>query len=171
MLKSSFMALLLCLLLGIIFGLPFVPLESNRTVEAPFLERSGSDKAVVFFGFSHCGGVCPTTLLILKSLLDNTTRQSQWPQVVFVDIDENSSTQQAQAHARSYHNAFSGVHAKAESLAQLSRDFGLNIQQDGEQIKHQGRTYLLARSQQQWRIVKAYNPETFDFKTLQDELY
>ncbi|KAF7781715.1 hypothetical protein PRUB_b1030 [Pseudoalteromonas rubra] len=171
MLKSSFMVLLLCLLLGIIFGLPFLPLESNRKVEAPFLAHSGSDRAVVFFGFSHCGGVCPTTLLILKSLLDNTEQQTQWPHIVFVDIDENSSTQQAQRHARSYHSAFSGVHANAELLTQLSQDFGLNIQQSGEQIRHQGRTYLLNRTQQQWRIVKAYNPETFDFTTLKDELY
>ena len=162
---------LLVLLFAIIFAIPFVPLDANKPVDVAFLEQNGSDKAVVFFGFSHCTDVCPTSLAVISHLMNNTDQQAQWPQVAFIDIDSNSSTAAASRYAKQFHPSFKGIHANADLLAKLKGDFGLNIRQQGEQIMHRGRTYVLNRINQQWYLVKSYNPDTFDAATLERDLY
>lgn len=162
---------ILLLLFAVVFAIPFVPLDSSKPVDAAFLEQNGSDKAVVFFGFSHCTDVCPTSLAVISHLMNNTDKQAHWPQVAFIDIDNNSSGAAASRYAKQFHSSFKGVHANTVLLAKLKEDFGLNIRQQGEQIMHRGRTYILNRVNQQWYLVKSYNPDTFDAATLERDLY
>lgn len=163
--------ILLVLLLGVIFLLPFLPMDVQRNVSAPFLSASGSNKAVVFFGFTHCSNTCPATLAVLKNLAANADRNEEIPQVAFVDIDSNSNSLQAHQYAQQFHSSFIGIHPRPEQLAQLTSDFGLNFQQVNEQIQHKGRTYLLNRINQQWRLVKVFNPDSFTAGSLVQELY
>jgi len=162
---------LLALLLSVIFLLPFLPIDVQRNVSASFLSANGSDKAVIFFGFTQCADTCPATLSVLRALVANNNKHKSQPQVAFVDINSNSSELQAQQYAQQFHASFIGVHPKPDQLAQLTSDFGLNFQQVNEQIQHKGRTYLLNRVNQQWRLVKVFNPDTFDAELLLQELY
>lgn len=162
---------LLALLLSVIFLLPFVPMDVQRKVSAPFLSENGSDKAVVFFGFTHCADTCPVTLSILKSLVANAGVQINPPQVAFVDIDRNSSDHKAQQYAQQFHNSFIGIHPNPEQLNALVSDFGLNFQQVNEQVQHKGRTYLLNRTDNEWQLVKVFNPDSFNAGLLIQELY
>lgn len=170
-LKALWTGALLAILLTLIFSIPLMALDSHRPVDVPFLNEHGNDKAIVFFGFSHCGDVCPATLAVLRNLMNNKDIQAQWPQVVFVDIDQNSNVDNAVHYATQFHEHFTGVHADKVALAKYSDAFGLNIRQAGEQIVHQGRTYLLEREEDQWFIVKTYNPDSVDLSTLEEELY
>jgi cytochrome oxidase Cu insertion factor (SCO1/SenC/PrrC family) len=170
-LKISWASSLIAMLLGLIFSIPFFALDSFKPVRAEFLNPQGNDKAIVFFGFTHCADICPTTLAVLRQLLSSPHNSTQWPQIAFIDIDRNSNPQNAELYAHQFHSEFIGLHPSPEHMAKLKADFGLNFQQNGSTIAHQGRTYLLNKNDDQWYIVKTYNPDTFDATTLAEDLY
>lgn len=158
------------LLITFIFSIPFIPLTLDKKVDVSFLDQEGNENALVFFGFTSCGDICPMTLSILKQLYDEQEISSKWPQVIFVDIDINSNTIEASNFAKQFHDSFIGVHISNEALLEMSAKFGLNIKQEGSQITHLGKTYLLRRKLTEWRLVKVYNPNSMSVEILQKEL-
>ncbi len=157
-------------LIAIIFVIPIIPLTSNKTVEAPFLLSTGPDQAIVFFGYSACGDICPTTMMMLSNTLESSHSQNNWPTVVFVDIDENSDALQASNYAKQFNQHFTGYFPTPNELTQLTGYFGLNFQQTGARITHRGRTYLLHRRDGIWYLKKAYNPQGFTADLLKNEI-
>ncbi|MGK0372487.1 MAG: protein SCO1/2 [Glaciecola sp.] len=158
------------ILIVFIFYVPLIPLTSDKQLDPPFLNENGTNSAVVFFGFRGCSNVCPMTLSILQRLLNSQQNEAYWPQIIFVDIDIDSSSALASDFAKKFHPSFVGYHTSPEELLQLSAKLGLNIQQQSSQIMHLGKTYLLHRKSNGWRLIKTYNPESFSAETLQKEL-
>jgi len=158
------------LIIAFIVVVPQLPLVSNQPIEAPFLHVDGSDKAIVFFGFSECSDTCPVTLTLLSKLLSNAAQDTELPLVIFVDIDQQSSEKQASLYAKGFHTSFVGYHPNILELEKLSIDFGLNFRRSNSQILHQGRTYLLKKYGENWRLIKSLNSNTFSTDTLKTEL-
>jgi len=158
------------LLVAFIFYIPFIPQTVDKKVQTSFLAPSGAHNALVFFGFKGCSNVCPLTLAILQQLVDSLPAEVTPPQVIFVDIDEYSSSEEASTYAKQFHQSFYGYHVPQSELPQLSAQFGLNIEQFGSEISHLGKTYFLQRNAQEWQLVKAFNPSTFSVKILKKEL-
>jgi len=154
-----------------IFYIPFMPLAVDKELKVTFLDHSGNENALVFFGFRGCSDVCPMTLSILSQLINSQKNSSLWPQVIFVDIDAHSDSAQAHEFAKQFHNSFVGLHIPPEELTNLSGKFGLNIKQQSNNISHLGKTYLLRRQSNDWRLVKIYNPNSFSVETLRNELF
>lgn len=159
------------LLIIFIFSIPFMPLVLDKKLDASFLDQEGNENALIFFGFRGCSDVCPMTLTILRQLFDSQENSSLWPQVVFVDIDASSNSAEASSFAKQFHASFIGLHIPSEELGEISNKFGLNIKQEGNQISHLGKIYLLQRKVNDWRLVKIYNPNSFSVETLQKELF
>jgi len=157
-------------MVAFIVWLPLLPLVSNQPLESPFIKSLRHDKAIVFFGFGHCDQICPLTLATLASVFDSPGSQSLNTQVVFVDIDANSNAQAANDFAQQFHRSFIGYHPSADELKRLTVEFGLNTGQSGEQISHQGRTYLLTRDKQDWRLAVTYNANGFTADSLKKAL-
>jgi protein SCO1/2 len=158
-------------MLVFIISIPFVPLILDKELNVPFLDQEGNENALVFFGFRGCSDVCPATLGILRQLFDSQKNTSQWPQVVFVDIDVHSDSTQASNFAKQFHPSFVGLHIPVEDLPEISAKFGLNIKQQDDQISHLGKIYLLRRIVNDWSLVKIYNPLSYSVETLQNELF
>ncbi len=169
--KRLFGLALWLVLLLFIFSIPFMPLVLDKELDVSFLDENGNKQALVFFGFRGCSDVCPMTLSILKQLFDSQENSSQWPQVIFVDIDAHSNTTQAEKFAKQFHSSFVGLHVLPENITELSDKFGLKIKQRNEQISHLGKTYLLRRIADDWRLVKIFNPNSFSVETMQNELF
>ncbi|NRA15901.1 MAG: SCO family protein [Oceanospirillaceae bacterium] len=157
-------------MLVFIISIPFVPLTLDKELNVPFLDQDGNKNALVFFGFRGCSDVCPATLAILRQLFDSQQNTSHWPQVVFVDIDVHSDSTQASNFAKQFHSSFVGLHIPVEELPEISAKFGLNINQQNDQISHLGKIYLLRRKANDWSLVKIYNPNSYSIKTLKNEL-
>ena len=104
-------------------------------------------------------------------MINSQENPYQWPQVVFVDIDANSDSAQATEFAKQFHFSFIGLHIPPEELTEISDKFGLNIKQQNSQISHLGKTYLLHRKANDWKLVKIFNPNSFSVNTLQNELF
>jgi protein SCO1/2 len=83
---------------------------------------------LVFFGFTHCPDVCPTTLTelagALRALADmpTTTR----PRVLFVSVDpERDTAKLAGDYARYFHPDFLAATAQEPALAGFARSLGM----------------------------------------------
>jgi len=159
------------ILLIFIFYIPFMPLALDKELNVSFLDQYGNENALVFFGFRGCSDICPMTLSILRQLIDSQQNTSQWPQVIFVDIDATSDSAQASIFAKQFHPSFVGLHISPEELTNIAGKFGLNIKQQNNKISHVGKTYLLRRKIGDWSLVKIYNPNSFSVKTLRYELF
>ena len=157
----------LCLFV-LVISISYFPLSSNKAVALPFLDTN-REKAVLFFGYRSCGDICPTTLIQLNRIVKSWPQTSQAPEVVFIDIDRNSDSASASRYAQGFNPGFIGYHPSPAELKQLSADFGLNFKQDGNNIAHRGRTYLVEESRGEWRLTKTYNPNKFSIDKLTSE--
>jgi len=156
------------LLAGFVILIPQLPQSVDKKIDLPFIPATESGKALIFFGFSACHGVCPTTLSGLSRTL-NEIDPSQRPTVYFIDIDENSSQKLASRYAKQFHPNFQGFHPSLLQMKRLKSNFGLNFSVVNTGINHRGRTYLLERRDGNWWLVKVYNPETYSLDTLAEE--
>ncbi|PHS62745.1 MAG: hypothetical protein COB09_14515 [Thalassobium sp.] len=82
---------------------------------------------LLFFGFSHCPDICPTTLMnvskALQQLPAETIRQVQ---PLFITVDpERDSIDELRPYTRHFHTAIIGVQPDAEQLQQLTKFFGI----------------------------------------------
>ncbi|AWL12481.1 Putative copper-binding protein [Saliniradius amylolyticus] len=162
----------LAVLVGIIFSIPLLPMQSQNAVSHEMLNDIDRRHAIVFFGFTGCKDVCPTSLAVLRKVLalQKTKPDTPTPAVIFVDIDANSNQRLAERYAKQFDERFIGYHANEQELAKLSQLFGLNISQKGEQINHRGRTYLLEKRNGRWWVDYAINPQGLTADGLINEL-
>jgi len=156
-------------LIAVIALVPLLPLSVDKPIYTPFILDEDKDKSLVFFGFSKCDSVCPTTLSSLSDTLDKID-ESQWPAVYFIDIDANSSQDRANRYAKQFHSSFNALYPSRSLMEQLSAEFGLNIRSNNGDIAHRGRTYLLERRGSRWWLSKIYHPEPLSLAMISDAL-
>jgi protein SCO1/2 len=84
-------------------------------------------KAVVlFFGYTSCPDVCPTTLLRLSSALETLGPAREDVQVVFVSVDpERDTPERATAYAKAVDPSFLGLTGSPEEIADVAAKYGI----------------------------------------------
>jgi protein SCO1 len=82
-------------------------------------------KAVaVFFGFTHCPDVCPTTLSEMKRVMEKLGADSARVQVLFVTVDPKRDTPELLAkYVPSFNASFLGLYGDDDATAKIARDF------------------------------------------------
>ncbi len=81
---------------------------------------------LVFFGFTHCGGICPTTMAELAKVYKQIPAASIKPQVVFITIDPTrDTTERLQTYLHSFNPEFTGVTGNPAKLKQLRAELGI----------------------------------------------
>lgn len=91
----------------------------------PFTREDTKGKwTFIFFGYTHCPDVCPTTLFQFKkiaSLLDKTEGATQNTQFVLVSVDpERDTPEYLEKYIHYYHKDFialTGMHEQIKALA------------------------------------------------------
>jgi protein SCO1/2 len=80
----------------------------------------------VFFGYTHCPDVCPTTLSVLNSVARKLETEKDRVQYVFISIDPGRDTPEQLAQFVSYFNgSFIGATGSADALEGLTRQLGV----------------------------------------------
>lgn len=83
---------------------------------------------VMFFGFSNCGYVCPTTMAELSKMyriLENKGVK-ELPNVVMVSIDpERDDQEKLRSYVTSFHPKFYGVLGDEASIKAMTREMGI----------------------------------------------
>jgi len=82
-------------------------------------------KAVVlFFGYTQCPDVCPTTLSTLREVMTLLGDDAKRVQVLFATVDPERDTQQLLAqYVPAFHPSFLGLYADEKTIAAVAKDF------------------------------------------------
>jgi protein SCO1/2 len=103
----------------------------------------------VFFGFTHCPDVCPTTLAELAQVLKELGPDGGRVQVLFVTVDPERDTREVlKNYVPSFHPAFLGLYGDGEATARAAKEFKIYFQKqpakDGRySVDHSAGTYIL----------------------------
>lgn len=82
-------------------------------------------KAVVlFFGYTQCPDVCPTTLISMREVLTQLGPDANRVQVLFATLDPQRDTQALLAqYVPQFHPSFVGLRGDEAAMAALAKDF------------------------------------------------
>lgn len=86
----------------------------------------------LFFGYTHCPDVCPTTLSVLNSVAQRLADTPAAVQFAFVSVDPVRDTPEQLARFVKYFNGdFIGVTGEPDAIEQLTRQLGVVFMQVG----------------------------------------
>lgn len=103
----------------------------------------------VFFGFTHCPDVCPTTLAEMALVAKELGRDADKLQVLFVTVDPERDTREVLSrYVPSFNSSFLGLYGNAEQTARAAKDFKIFIQKQPSSggsynVDHSAGTYIL----------------------------
>lgn len=125
----------------------------QETKGTPFtLASLKNHYSIVFFGYTSCPDVCPTTLLVLSRLYKKLEQagESKDIQVVFVSVDpKRDNAKKLEKYVSYFNKAFIGVTGKAEQIAvlagQLGASYKVNDQgkSDNYEVDHTGLMFVV----------------------------
>ena len=94
---------------------------------------------LMFFGFTNCGMVCPTTMAALAGMykgLEKELSADQLPQVVMVSVDpDRDTTSRLKEYVSSFNPSFIGVRAEISETIALEKQLHIaaaKLQVDGQ---------------------------------------
>lgn len=105
------------------FGKDFTLTDHNGKVRT--LADFKGKAVVMFFGYTHCPDVCPTTMVELKSVMEKLGPDADKVQVLFVTLDPQRDTQALLAqYVPAFDPRFLGMRPADEAaLQKLAKDF------------------------------------------------
>jgi protein SCO1/2 len=105
---------------------------------------------LLFFGYSACPDVCPTTLAELRLVMEELGGKTSGVQVVFVSVDpERDTPEKIQQYVAHFNPNFIGLSGSPEDLQIIWDDYGVfreiveSESAFGYIINHTARTYLI----------------------------
>jgi len=85
----------------------------------------------IFFGYTHCPDVCPTTLSDFAMAMRDMGKEAERVQVLFVTVDPERDTPELLAkYVPSFNASFLGMYTDPASLATIARDFKVVYQKN-----------------------------------------
>jgi protein SCO1/2 len=116
----------------------------------------------LFFGYTHCPDVCPTTLSDFAAAIRDLGADGKKVQVLFVTVDPERDTPELLArYVPSFNPTFLGLYTDPVSLAALAKEFKVVYQKNSIQgpadylIDHSAGTYVFD-AQGRLRLHMAY---------------
>lgn len=145
------------------------PFKLNFSTKDTFTQKNFYDHwTLLFFGFTQCSQVCPTTLDLLNRVYPQL--QTAYPnlQVVLISLDpERDTPETVQKYARQFNPAFLGATGKVQDLRILQSQLGIYSGRDNSsdmnyQINHTS-SILLIDPQGRWNGMFKYGMNPTDF--------
>lgn len=105
---------------------------------------------VLFFGYTHCPQVCPTTLADMAQVMRSLGDLADNVQVLFVTLDPERDTRELLAkYPPAFYPTFKGLSGDTMATAQAAQAFGVIYQKQpnksgGYDLDHSAGTYLIA---------------------------
>ena len=105
----------------------------------------------VFFGFTHCPDVCPTTLVEMAQVMKELGADADQLQVLFVTVDPERDTQKLLAqYVPSFHPGFIGLYGDRDATARAAKEFKVYFSKQPAKggsysVDHSAGTFILDR--------------------------
>ena len=102
----------------------------------------------LFFGYTHCPDVCPTTLADLAQVMSMLDKDAGRVQVLFVTVDpERDKPEMLVKYVSAFHPSFLGLYGDAQATAQAAKAFNVTYQKQpttsGYNVDHSVGTFLI----------------------------
>ena len=116
---------------------PLQAFELTDQYQQPFnLERLQGKWSFVFFGYTYCPDICPTTLSTLTAVvrqLQTDPQDMPDTQVVFVSVDPQRDTPDViEGYLKYFSEAFQGITGAQQDIDNLARQFGAGYMKEPE---------------------------------------
>ena len=136
---------------GSSFGGPFALVGSNGQQFASS-QLAGKPYAI-FFGFTHCPDVCPTTLARLTRLRKQLGRGDDAFNIVFVSVDpERDGPKEVGAYATAFGSPVIGLTGSPEQIEKVKKQYGIFSEKvpqgDSYTVDHSAAVLLFDRNGQ-----------------------
>jgi protein SCO1/2 len=107
----------------------------------------------VFFGFTHCPDVCPTTLAEMAQVVKDLGPDGDKVQVLFVTVDPERDTPQVlKQYVPSFNPSFLGLYGDLEATTRATKEFKVYFQKQPAKaaggsynVDHGAGTFILDR--------------------------
>jgi len=106
---------------------------------------------VIFFGYTHCPDVCPTTLAELAQVEKMLGTDAGKMQVLFVTVDPERDTPEVlRQYVPSFNPSFLGLYGDAAATARAAKEFKIFYRKQplpdgGYTVDHSAATYVIDR--------------------------
>jgi protein SCO1/2 len=109
---------------------PILPFELKDTSGQAFTQEQLLGKwSFIFFGYTHCPDVCPTTLQTLAQSIKTMSANNpvlELPQVIFVSVDpDRDSSERLKQFVGYFNDNFIGVSGEAEQIQAFTAQLGI----------------------------------------------
>lgn len=135
---------------GADFGKTFVLADHNGRQRS--LEDFRGQVVVLFFGFTHCPDVCPTTLAELAGAIRKLGPAGDQVQVLLVTVDPERDTPDVLGkYVTAFNPKFLALRGSADETARVAREFKVIYQKvagprpDNYSMDHSAGTYIFDR--------------------------
>lgn len=131
---------------GAPFGQGFSLTDHNGQVRT--LADFRGKVVTVFFGFTHCPDVCPTTLAEMSQVMRELGPEAQRVQVLFITVDPERDTPPVlKQYVPSFHPGFLGLSGDSDAIARTAKEFKVFYQKQvlpggGYSVDHSAGTYI-----------------------------
>jgi len=121
---------------------------TDHTGRARRLEDFRGKVVVLFFGFTHCPDICPTTLVEVSNALKTLGPDAERVQVLFVTVDPERDTQDALAkYVTAFDPRFLGLRGDAAATQRAAKEFKIYFEKrksgDSYSVDHSGQSYVI----------------------------
>lgn len=109
---------------GDAYGGPFTLVDHNG---AEITEQAlRGHPSAVFFGFTHCPEVCPTTLFEMDGWLNTLGDEGKEIRAFFVSVDpERDTPELMEAYVTNVSSRITGITGDPDAIAEMARSFGI----------------------------------------------
>jgi protein SCO1/2 len=142
---------------------PEITLFSSQGGEYRLDSKTGKF-VLIFFGYTYCPDVCPTTLYEMKEIKARLKDKAENIEFVFITVDPDRDTQeQLTRYLASFDGSFFGLTGTTQQLEKVWKDYGVyrEIQETenslGYLVDHTSRLYLI---NSQGELMMTYLYET-----------
>jgi protein SCO1/2 len=137
--SGLFLGMLLIAVAGYVFWLPqkihgevieppkLMPDFTLQSAQGPVALSSFRGQLVVlYFGYTSCPDLCPTTLAVLRQAVEALGDQAQAVQVIFISVDWKKDTPEALSQYVAHFNPdFLGLTGSEAQIDSVTKDFGI----------------------------------------------
>lgn len=122
---------------------------NDHTGKARSLDDFKGKVLVIFFGFTQCPDVCPTTLAEMGKVIKELGADGDKVQVLFVSVDpERDTPELLKQYVTAFHPSFLGMVGDAEATARAAKEFKIYVQKQpakngGYSVDHSAGTFIL----------------------------
>jgi len=86
---------------------------------------------LIYFGFTYCPDVCPTTLIKMADVIDRLGDDALQVNSIFISVDpERDNVEVVNDYVSAFHNQIIGLTGNKEQISNVARDWGVYYQKE-----------------------------------------